>query len=253
MKISIITVVYNNQETIQCAIDSVLSQDYDDVEYVIVDGASIDGTIEVIEKVIGSHPYKNIKFISEKDEGMYDAINKGIKIASGDIVGILHSDDFFADDRVIEKVMDTFEKTNADCLWGDLLYVDKNNTEKVIRYWRSCEYRDGFFKKGWMPPHPAFFAKKQVYEKYGYFDTDLEISADYEIMLRFLHKYRISTGYLPEVLVRMRLGGLSNSSLKNVVRKSREDLKAWKLNDLKGRVPAVFLKNISKIPQFFVK
>ncbi|NQT32500.1 MAG: glycosyltransferase, partial [Candidatus Omnitrophica bacterium] len=208
-----------------------------------------DKTLDIINR----YRDRIFRVVAEPDKNHFDAMNKGIKLATGDIVGFLHADDFFVDDRVVEKVVDTFKKTNADCLWGDLVYVDKNNTEKVIRYWRSCEYRDGFFKKGWMPPHPAFFAKKQVYEKYGYFDTDLEISADYEIMLRFLHKYRISTGYLPEVLVRMRLGGLSNSSLKNVVRKSREDLKAWKLNDLKGRVPAVFLKNISKIPQFFVK
>jgi len=172
-------------------------------------------------------------------------------LSTGDVVGFLHSDDFYANDRVIEKVADVFMKYNVDSCYGDLLYVDKNNTDKIIRYWKSQPYRDGLFKKGWMPPHPTFFVKKEVYEKYGYFNTDFKIASDYELMLRFLHKYKISTYYIPEVLIKMRLGGASNRSLRNLIIKTAEDYRAWKVNSLNKSLYTIPLKNLSKIPQFF--
>jgi len=191
--------------------------------------------------------------ISEPDKGHFEAMNKGLKKASGDIIGFLHADDFFIDNRVVEKVASAFEQNNIDCLWSDLVYVDKNNTDRIIRYWKSSPYQKGLFKKGWMPPHPTFFVKKWVYEKYGYFNNDLGVAGDYELMLRFLHKYEITGYYVPQVLVKMRLGGLSNKSLKHIIKKTSQDLQAWKLNDLKGALAAVFLKNISKILQFFLR
>jgi len=247
MKITLITNVLNAEETIAESILSATNQTYKNIEYIIVDGVSNDKTLSIIDR----HRDKISKFVSEPDKNLYDAMNKGIKLASGDIIGFLHADNLFVSDDVIERVAKIFKQREVDAVWGDLIYVDKQNTQKTIRYWKSCTYSEGLFNKGWMPPHPAFFVKKAVYEKYGYFNTDFEISADYEVMLRFLHRYKISTAYLPEVLVKMRLGGLSNRNFGNIIKKSSEDLLAWKVNGLKGRIDTLLLKNVSKIPQFF--
>ncbi len=213
MKVSIITVVYNGKNTIEDCLKSIYSQTYPAIEHIVVDGGSTDGTLDIIKR-----NKKSIsKWISEPDKGIYDALNKGIKMAAGDIIGFLHADDVYAHDKVIETVVSNMKKYNVDSCYGDLLYVDKNNTNKIIRYWKSQPYRNGLFRKGWMPPHPTFFVKKEVYEKYGYFNTNFKIASDYELMLRFLHKYKISTCYIPEVLIKMRLGGASNRSLKNLI------------------------------------
>ncbi len=245
MRISIITAVRNGAETLQGCIESVQSQTVP-AEHIIIDGASTDGTFDIVAR------YRSgiAKVVSEPDKGIYDALNKGIRMASGDVVGILHGDDFYAHERVLETIRDVFEKQNVDSCYGDLLYVYKNDTEKIIRYWRASEYRMGKFRYGWMPPHPTFFVRREIYEKYGYFNTDFRIAADYELMLRFLEKCGISTYYIPEVLIKMRLGGASNRSLKNMWIKSSEDYKAWKVNDLKGGLHIIFLKHIIKIPQF---
>ena len=249
MKISIITVCLNNAKTIEDAIKSVLAQSYDDIEYIIIDGGSADETLSIIKK------YENeiTRYISEPDKGVYDALNKGLKLATGEVVGFLHADDFYATTETIEKIARVFERNKVDCLWGDLVYVGKENTEKIIRYWKSGKYKKNLFKRGWMPAHPTFFAKRRVYEKYGDFNTDFRIAADYEIMLRLLHKFNISSYYIPEVLVKMRVGGLSNRSLKNVVRKSIEDYNAWDVNKLSGGIHTIIMKNLSKMPQFFTK
>ena len=249
MKLSIITTVLNAENTIEDTILSVLGQTYTEIEYIVVDGKSIDGTTNIVNR----HRHRISEFISEHDCGYAEAMNKGLRMATGDVVGFLHADDIYATDKVITQVAKVFEERDVDCLWGDLVYVSKKNPEKVVRYWRSCEYRNYLFKSGWMPPHPTFFAKKTVYERYGYFNTDLRISADYEMMLRLLHRHKISSYYLPEILVRMRLGGLSNRSLKNMFQKSTEDYRAWHINELKASVPTVVAKNISKIPQFFMR
>ncbi|MGA1846340.1 glycosyltransferase family 2 protein [Deferribacter abyssi] len=247
MKVSIITVVYNNKDTIKDAIESVLSQTYKNIEYIIIDGASTDGTVDIIR----NYGDKIDKFISEKDNGIYDAMNKGIKLASGDIVGILNSDDFYVDNRVIEKVVDVFENNNCDSLYGDLVYVNKDNIDKIVRYWKSREYKEGLFKKGWHPAHPTFFVKREVYEKYGMFNLDFKIAADYELMLRFLEKYKITTAYLPEVMVKMRVGGESNRSIKNIIRANIECYKAWKINKLQPPLLLGIKKPLSKIFQYF--
>ena len=247
MKVSIITPSFNSADTIENTIQSVLLQNYPDIEYIITDGGSTDGTVEVINK------YKNKinKFVSEKDKGVYDGMNRGIKRATGDIIGILNSDDIYASNDVIERVVNEMAENNADCCWGDLVYVDAKNTDKVIRYWKSSEYKEGKFKKGWMPPHPTFFVKKWVYQKYGLFNLDFPISADYELMLRFLEKYKIRSCYIPQVLVKMRIGGQSNKSIKNIIKGNIECYRAWKINGLKANPLIFFFKPLSKVTQYF--
>lgn len=247
MKVSVITAVFNGAKTIQDCIKSVSGQIYPNIEHIIIDGGSTDGTLEVIKR----YTEKRVNIVSEPDNGIYDALNKGIRQASGEVIGLLHSDDFYAHDRVIEKVADIFMKYNIDSCYGDLQYVDKNNPDKVIRYWKSSQYRHGKFKYGWMPPHSTFFVKKEIYNKYGYFNTNFKIAADYELMLRFLEKHKISTYYTPEVFIKMRIGGTSNRNIKNLIIKSNEDYRAWKVNNLNGGFYTILLKNLCKIPQFF--
>jgi glycosyltransferase involved in cell wall biosynthesis len=249
LKISIITPVYNNRETVEDCLRSVLSQTYPNIEYLVIDGGSTDGTLRVIE----AYRSKIARLVSEPDRGIYSALNKGLRLATGEVIGVLHSDDFYAHRRVLQKVTEAFGKSSADSVYADLKYVDKNNPNRVIRSWKSSTFTPGKFRYGWMPPHPTFFAKKRIFENYGGFNESLRIAADYELMLRFLEKHRISTYYLPEFLVHMRVGGISNRGLKNILLKSREDLLAWKLNHLNSSFYTIPMKNLLKIPQFIVK
>ena len=246
MTISIITATYNNQKTVEQAIKSVLNQTYPNIEYIIIDGQSTDGTLDIIEK------YKNKinTVISEADEGMYDALNKGIELATGELIGFVHADDFYNDQKIIEKVAEIFKKKNIDSIYGDLDYVSAVNPDKVIRHWKAGKFSVKKLKKGWMPPHPTFFVKKEVYNKLGRFNLNYKIAADYDLILRFLGKHKISTSYLPEVLVKMRWGGTSNSSLTNIIQKSKEDYIVLKENNI-GGLGSVFLKNFRKLGQFF--
>jgi glycosyltransferase len=248
MKISVITICYNSAHSIGDAIQSVLAQTYPNVEYIVVDGKSKDTTVEVI-KSFGSGISK---FVSEPDKGIYDALNKGIKMATGDVIGFMHSDDLYANNQILTKVAALFEKEKTDSVYGDLEYVYKDDTSKVLRYWKSGVFSLSKLKMGWMPPHPTFYVRREVYEKYGLFNTNLKISADYDTMLRFLGKHRITTAYLPEVMVRMRVGGASNRSLKNIIRKSKEDYQAIKDNSF-GSVFTLVFKNLRKVTQFIVK
>ncbi len=245
-KISIITVTFSSAKTIEQTIQSVLLQDYEDVEYIIIDGQSTDETLSLIRK----NPHKIAHFVSEKDEGLYFAINKGIALATGDIIGILHADDFYTSDTVLTSVAQTFKINNADAIYADLFYVDKNNTDKIVRKWKSGNYKEGKFLWGWMPPHPTFFAKKEIYEKYGEFNTKLNSAADYELMLRFIHKHKIKLAYLPKFIVKMRMGGTSNASVQNRVNANKEDRKAWEINNLKPYFFTLTLKPLRKISQF---
>ena len=248
MKISIITIAYNSENSISDAINSVLSQTYPDIEYIIVDGKSKDKTVEIVK----SYGNKISKFVSEPDKGIYDALNKGIEMASGDVVGFMHSDDLFADEHVIEKVARLFKEKDVDSIYGDLNYVFKNDTNKILRYWKSDEFTLSRLKFGWMPPHPTFYVKRKIYEEYGGFDIDFKISSDYDSMLRFLGKYKISTAYLPEVMIKMRVGGASNRSLKNIIQKSTEDFRAIRKNKF-GNIFTLIFKNLRKVKQFFEK
>lgn len=249
MKISIITVCYNSERTIKDTIDSVLAQDYANIEYIIIDGQSSDGSIDLVK----SYGNRIDQFISEKDKGMYDALNKGIQLATGDLIGILNSDDFYTDEKVISDVVAQIKADDADALYADLHYVDVQDSSIVKRYWKSGPYKAGKFLKGWMPPHPTFFLKKSAYEKYGSFNLSLKSAADYELMLRMIHKEKVKLTYLPRVIVKMRMGGMSNSSLINRLRANREDQKAWKINGLKPHPLTFMYKPLRKIFQFLRK
>ncbi len=247
MKVSIITVCYNSEETIEDTILSVISQDYPNIEYIIIDALSSDSTMSIVKK----YENKIARIISEKDKGLYDGINKGILLATGDIVGLLHSDDVYFNSNVISKVVKEFKTNNTDSLYADLLYVDKNNLNKTIRYWKSKSYKPGLFFEGWMPPHPTFFVKKHVFDMLGVYNLSLKSASDYELMLRFLHKHKISTSYLPEVIIKMRVGGKSNLSLLNRIRANKEDRLAWKINGIKPGIFTLSRKPLSKISQFY--
>lgn len=247
MKISVITASYNNADTIGDTLRSVLEQDFPDIEYIIVDGASSDNTMAIVNEFSD----RIAKIVSEKDGGIYFALNKGIALATGDVIAFLHADDFYAGPQVLSQVMKAFEENKTDSVYGDLHYVDRFDTNKIVRTWKSCAYYDGIFRKGWMPPHPAFFLKKKCYDQFGVFNTSFRSAADYELMLRMLHKEKISTVYLPEVLVKMRTGGTSNVSLKNRIRANKEDRRAWKINGLKPGWFTLYRKPLSKLVQFF--
>lgn len=245
LKISVITAVYNAKDTIADAIKSVLAQDHYDVELVLIDGASTDGTVELLE----SYRDRIGVFVSEPDKGIYDALNKGVRHASGDVVGFLHADDLYADSSVLSRIAAYFEKSDVDAVYGDLEYVSKAEPDRVIRYWQSGEYSGKKLKHGWMPPHPTFYVRRSVYQRHGGFDTSFRIAADYDCMLRFLGRAKIRTAYIPDVLVKMRLGGESNRSLSNIIRKSKEDYRALRQNGVGGWW-ALTWKNLSKLPQF---
>ncbi len=247
MKVSIVTVCYNSAETIENTLISVISQSYPNIEYIVIDGQSTDATLEII----GRYKSKLAKVISEPDKGIYDAINKGIQLASGELVGVLNSDDFYVNSSVIEEVVNTLQQKNADCVYGDLQYVDRQNTDLIKRNWVSGKYEQGLFYKGWMPPHPTFFIKNECYKKYGYFNLKLKSAADYELMLRMLHVHQIKAAYLPKVLVKMRVGGKSNISLMNRIKANREDKLAWNINGIKPRFYTLLMKPLSKLGQFF--
>lgn len=250
MIISIITVVYNNVNTIDDTILSVASQKYSHIQHVIVDGGSTDGTLSVLEK----HRDKLAKVVSEHDLGMYDAMNKGLRLADGEIVGVLNSDDFYADDTVLNQVASVFRDPKVDACYADLIYVDQATASKVVRYWKSCAFHHGMFAKGCPPPHPTFFVRKSVYEKLGGFDLAYKLAADVELMMRFLEVNGIRTVYVPRVWVKMRLGGVSNKELRNILRQNLEIVRAAR----KNKVPfnaAVFLakKLFSRARQFSTK
>lgn len=245
MKISIITASYNNKETIEQCIKSVASQSYENIEHIVIDGGSTDGTIDIIRQHEAGISY----WKSEKDEGPYHALNKGIGLATGDVIGILHADDYYPHKNVLDVAMSGILNYEVDSCYGDLQYVRRDEVNRIVRRWRSSPYREGLFKKGWMPPHPTFFVKKAVYERYGLFNTDFRIAADYELMTRFLGTHKISTCYIPRVFVNMRTGGRSNRGLKNLILKSHEDYKICRSSG--SGLYTVLLKNVSKLPQFF--
>jgi glycosyltransferase involved in cell wall biosynthesis len=246
LKVSIITVVFNGASTLASCIDSVLAQDYADIEYIVVDGKSQDNTVDVIK----SYGDKIQKFISEPDKGIYDAMNKGLAMATGDIVGILNADDFYASRSVITDIVNAMMSTGSDGAYGDLQYVASTDIDKVTRNWKSGAYKPGSFLTGWMPPHPTFFLKRKMYEENGNFRLDLGSAADYELMLRMIHKFGSKLAYVPKVLVKMRAGGVSNSNVANRLAANQNDRRAWKINDLRPRFYTLWLKPLRKVVQF---
>jgi glycosyltransferase involved in cell wall biosynthesis len=245
MKISIITVCYNSEQYIKSAIESVINQDYKDIEYILIDGVSRDNTLEIIKEYADKIPAL-IKWKSEPDNGIYDAMNKGIQMATGDIIGILNSDDCYMSNDVLSIVVKAI--TDKDSCYGNIIYI-KN--DKPYRYWKSGKYKS--FKQGWMPPHPAFFVKKEIYEKYGKFRLDCGSAADYELMLRFLEKEKISTIWIDKIFTVMRVGGASNKNIEARINAYKNDRKAWKVNNLRPYCFTQMLKRLTKIPQYITR
>ena len=243
MKISIITVVWNNIKTINDTIDSVLSQTYKNIEYIVIDGGSTDGTLSVLE----SRRDQLSALVSEPDEGIYDAMNKGIKLAKGDVIGFLNSDDFYLNDKVISKVASEFERDIfLDASYANLIYVDQTNTSKIIRYFKT-----GLFLKGWCPAHPTFFVRRSVYERNGNFDLNYHFASDVELMMRFLEIHKIKSLYIPEVMVKMRMGGVSNRNLKNIWLANKEIINSFHKNGLQVNSITFFIyKIISRFKQY---
>ncbi|WP_172280008.1 glycosyltransferase family 2 protein [Chryseobacterium sp. LAM-KRS1] len=230
MKISIITVCWNSEKYLRTAIESVLQQTYKNIEYIIVDGGSTDNTLEIIKSYEPLFEGK-MRWISEKDNGIYDAMNKGIEMSTGDVIGLLNSDDFYISESSFKEILDCFDKEKVDSVFADLYYVKENNTDKIVRKWKTGTRKA--FSKGWHPAHPCFFVKKEIYKSFGAFDLRYRIAADFEIMLRFLEKHQISSFYLENFILKMRLGGESNKSLSNIKKGKQEILNAFRKHDIK--------------------
>lgn len=248
MKISIICASYNNIETIKQTIDSFLAQDYSDKEILIADGASSDRTLDLL-KSYGD----KIIFKSEKDGGLYEALNKALEMATGEVVGTIGADDYYPTNDILSTVADNFQKEKVDSVYGDKVYVDKDDTSKVARYWRPGEYDRGRFLNGWMPPHLTFYAKRSLFEKYGNYKTNYKIAADYELLIRMMYKHEISSKYIPKTLIHMRTGGVSHSNFSNKITSNMECRRAWRENKISPRFYTLILKPLSGIPQLFKK
>jgi len=249
LKVSIITVCYNSEKYIKHAIESVLSQTYKNIEYIIVDGKSKDNTVSIINK----YRDRISTFISEPDKGIYDAMNKGILSATGDIIGILNSDDFYIENNVIEGVVSRFQESSTDSIYANINYVRTDNTDKIVRKWICGEIKPKSFARGWQPAHPAFFVKREIYFKHGIFNIDFKLSADFELMLRFLVKCQISTKYYDKCLINMRLGGATNQSVYNIIAQNIECIKAFKVNNIPVSILYPLFRLIPKVNQYIFK
>lgn len=245
MKVSIITATYNSAKTVRDTLVSVRDQTYDNIEHLIVDGVSSDNTLTIV----GEFPHV-ATIDSRKDKGLYDAMNRGVKLASGDIVAILNSDDVYANTQVVEKMVDKIRNEKSLTAYADLNYVKEDNLEDVVRSWKSGSFSRKQFLMGWMPPHPTFFVHKKVYQDFGHFRLDMGSAADYEIMLRFLYKHEVSVAYLPEVIVKMREGGVSNASIQQRWSANQMDRKAWEVNELQPRWYTRYAKPLRKLSQW---
>ena len=244
--ISVITVSYNSRETIADTIESVAAQTYPHVEHIVVDGASTDGTLEVLERFRD----RLSKIVSEPDEGIYAAMNKGLSLATGDVIGTLNSDDVYVDENVLALVAEVFRDDSVDVCYGDIFYVDKGDLNRIVRHWKSEPYRPGLFEQGWMPPHPSFFIRRRVLGRVGLFEPRYRFAADFDFMLRALHVQQLRSIYLPRELVTMRVGGWTNNSVRNVIRGNIEAYRSCRRNGL-GVSPFFIARKIfRKLPQY---
>lgn len=246
MKVSIITATYNSASYLEEAILSVMKQEHHDIEHIIIDGGSTDGTLAIIEKYKAHIAH----WISEPDRGMYDAINKGMHLASGDIIGTLNSDDLLADNKVISSVVQAFRNKKTDTIYGDLVYVKPDNMFNIIRVWKGKEYKRSRYNFGWMPAHPTFYFKRNLLESYGYYENHYYTAADYEFMARYLFHYRASAYYLPRLIVKMRSGGMSNGNIFRRLRANRRDYLAMKKNNIPFAFVVSIMKPFRKILQY---
>ena len=248
MLLTIITVAFNSVETIRDTMESVLNQKCKDYEYVVVDGASKDGTLEVIKEFLPRFNGR-MRYVSEPDTGIYDAMNKGIRMAQGDVIGILNSDDFFADENVVGRLLESFEKNpQSDAVYANLYYVSQKKTDNIVRRWVTGHQKP--FAKGWLPAHPTFYVKKTIYERCGLFNLDYRLAADFELMLRFVERYHIKLTYLPEFLVKMRLGGATNNSISNIIEQDKECVRAFKENQVPVSRLYLLYRYLPKIKQY---
>ncbi len=247
-EITILTVTFNSADTLADCIESVHSQTQA-IEHIVIDGGSSDTSLDILKK----YEARLSRVISEPDRGLFDGLNKGIKFATGDIIGCLHADDLYHDENVLHKIVDAFNDPEVDACYGDLVFVDPVNIKKVVRYWKAGAYARKKFLYGWMPPHTTFFVRRSVFEKHGLYNLEMGTAADYEIMLRFLFKHQVQTVYIPEVLVHMRTGGMSNASIRNRLKANRMDRKAWKVNDLQPYPWTLIAKPLSKLKQWIIK
>jgi len=249
VKLSVVTVCLNARDTVAQAVESVHRQTYRDIEHIVIDGASTDGTLEVLAR----YRARIAKLVSERDAGLYHAMNKGIQAASGDYLGFLNSDDVYVHDRVLERLADSLRESGADAAYGDLIYVSPTDSTRVLRYWKSRPYEPGLVESGWMPAHPTFFVRTSILQDLGGFDTRYRYQSDFELMIRLFAKRRISAVYIPEVLVRMRSGGHSNRSLRNMLRGNLESYAAARRHGL-ARSPAWIIRKLShRIGSFFAR
>lgn len=250
MKISLVTASYNSASTIADTMDSVAVQSHRDIEHVIVDGGSTDATLDVVR----AHDRRAARIVSEPDRGIYDAMNKGLRLATGDIVGLINSDDFLASPRVLETVATAFADPDVDAVYGDLCYVNPVDTTRIVRYWRSSPFRPGLFARGWAPPHPTLYVRRSFYERHGGFDLSYPLAADLELMARYLELRGLRARHLPEVLVHMRTGGATNRSLRNIGRQNVEIWRALHKHGLAGSLTGfVFRKLVSRLGQFVAR
>lgn len=248
MRVTVITVAFNSERTIGDTLESVARQSHPDIEHLVIDGASRDGTMDIVR----NRGRRVARAITEPDRGIYDAMNKGLTIATGELVGFLNADDVFADEHAVAALVDQAARSDADACYGDLVYVRENDLDAVVRLWRSGEFSHRQLRLGWMPPHPTFYVRRRVLEAVGRFDAGLRIAADYDFVLRCLGRPGASACRVPRVLVRMRTGGASNRSLKALWRKSSEDLLALRRSGI-GGVGTLICKNLRKLPQFFLR
>ncbi len=246
MRISIVTVSFNSAITIKECINSINEQSYSNIEHIIVDGASTDNTVDIIN----SYAKRTPAIISEPDEGIYDAMNKGIRRATGDVIGFLNSDDTLYNKHVVKRIVESFKKNNCDCIYGNLIYSNKEG--KTIRKWKSKSYVPGLFAKSWTPAHPTFYCKKEIYNQFGLYKTDYNIAADVELMLRFLEVHKINSHFIDEILVNMLAGGVSNQGLGSTITITKEIIRAFNENNLKLNLPRYLFYKSLKLKEFMM-
>jgi glycosyltransferase involved in cell wall biosynthesis len=247
MRISVITVCYNSGATLADTLDSVSAQNFPDLEHIVVDGGSTDNTLDIVK----AHGTRVSRLLHGPDLGLYDAVNKGIRVSTGDVVGIMHSDDIYSGPEVLQKVADFMGRAAVDSCYGDLVYVERNDIKKITRYWRSGDFAPERFRVGWMPPHLAFFLRRAMYEKHGLYDLSFPLASDYELMLRMLYRHKVTCAYLPDVLVKMRAGGASGYGPFNTPRMLLENYRAWRRNGLSSTPLTFLLKPLLKLRQFY--
>lgn len=250
MKVSIVTACYNSAATISDTLRTIQMQTHQDIEHIVIDGGSTDGTLEILEK----NRHRIAYLVSEPDKGLYDAMNKGILKATGDVIGLLNSDDLFADEHALQHVVEALSNPDIDACYGDLVYVNQSDINQVARYWKSGPYQDSLIGRGWIPAHPTFYVRKEIHDKHGMlFNTDYKLAADYEVLLRLLYAHKINVAYIPQVMVRMRLGGTTNKSLQNIINQNKEIFKVLKQYDYPVSFPRFACNKMMSRAQQYLK